>query len=76
MRIYSAGGSHKLNNAIGQALLAKKMGKKRLITETAAGQHGLATAMAGNICSLKTEIFMGVKDIERQASNVKRMDSS
>jgi tryptophan synthase beta chain len=67
------GGSHKLNNALGQALLAKKMGKIRLITETAAGQHGLATVMAGNICGLKTEIFMGVKDIERQASNVKRM---
>ncbi|MEM2994895.1 MAG: tryptophan synthase subunit beta [Candidatus Bathyarchaeia archaeon] len=67
------GGSHKLNNALGQALLAKKMEKKRLITETAAGQHGLATVMAGNICGLKTEIFMGVKDIERQASNVKRM---
>lgn len=67
------GGSHKLNNALGQALLAKKMGKKRLITETAAGQHGLATVMAGNICGLKTEIYMGVKDIERQASNVKRM---
>jgi tryptophan synthase beta chain len=68
------GGSHKLNNALGQALLAKKMGKKRLITETAAGQHGLATVMAGNICGLKTEIFMGVKDIERQASNVKKME--
>jgi len=67
------GGSHKLNNALGQALLAKKMGKRRLITETAAGQHGLATAMAGNICGLKTEIYMGVKDIKRQASNVKRM---
>lgn len=67
------GGSHKLNNALGQALLAKKMGKKRLITETAAGQHGLATVMAGNICGLKTEIFMGIKDIERQASNVERM---
>lgn len=67
------GGSHKLNNALGQALLAKKMGKKRLITETAAGQHGLATVMAGNICGLKTEIFMGVKDIERQRSNVNRM---
>jgi len=67
------GGSHKLNNAFGQALLAKKMGKKRLITETAAGQHGLATVMAGNICGLKTEIFMGIKDIERQASNVKKM---
>jgi len=67
------GGSHKLNNALGQALLAKMMGKKRLITETAAGQHGLATVMAGNICGLKTEIFVGVKDIERQASNVKKM---
>ena len=67
------GGSHKLNNALGQALLAKKMGKRRLITETAAGQHGLATAMAGNICGLKTEIYMGIKDIKRQASNVKRM---
>lgn len=67
------GGSHKLNNALGQALLAKKMGKTRLITETAAGQHGLATVMAGNICGLKTEIFMGVKDIKRQAANVKKM---
>jgi tryptophan synthase beta chain len=67
------GGSHKLNNALGQALLAKRMEKKRLITETAAGQHGLATVMAGNICGLETEIFMGVSDIERQAPNVKRM---
>jgi len=67
------GGSHKLNNALGQALLAKKMGKSRLITETAAGQHGLATVMAGNVCELETEVFMGVKDIKRQASNVKRM---
>jgi len=67
------GGSHKLNNALGQALLAKKMGKSRLITETAAGQHGLATVMAGNVCGLETEVFMGVKDMKRQASNVKRM---
>jgi tryptophan synthase beta chain len=67
------GGSHKLNNALGQALLTKEMGKLRLITETAAGQHGLATAMAGNVCGLETEVFMGVKDIKRQASNVKRM---
>ncbi|MEM3462346.1 MAG: tryptophan synthase subunit beta [Candidatus Bathyarchaeia archaeon] len=67
------GGSHKLNNALGQALLAKKMGKKRLITETAAGQHGLATAMAGNVCGLETEVFMGVKDLRRQAANVKKM---
>jgi len=67
------GGSHKLNNALGQALLAKKMGKSRLITETAAGQHGLATVMAGNVCGLETHIFMGVKDMERQADNVKKM---
>jgi tryptophan synthase beta chain len=67
------GGSHKLNNALGQALLAKKMGKARIITETAAGQHGLATVMAGNICGLETEVFMGVKDMKRQASNVNRM---
>lgn len=67
------GGSHKLNNTLGQALLTKRMGKSRLITETAAGQHGLATVMAGNICGLETEVFMGVKDIDRQASNVKRM---
>ncbi|MEM3028427.1 MAG: tryptophan synthase subunit beta [Candidatus Bathyarchaeia archaeon] len=67
------GGSHKLNNAIGQALLAKRMGKRRLITETAAGQHGLATVMAGNLLGLKTEIFMGIKDMERQAQNVKKM---
>jgi len=67
------GGSHKLNNTLGQALLTQEMGKSRLITETAAGQHGLATAMAGNVCELETEVFMGVKDIKRQASNVKRM---
>jgi len=67
------GGSHKLNNTLGQALLTKEMGKTRLITETAAGQHGLATAMAGNVCKLETEVFMGVKDIKRQASNVKRI---
>ncbi len=67
------GGSHKLNNTLGQALLAREMGKSRVITETAAGQHGLATVMAGNICGLETEIFMGVKDIQRQASNVKKM---
>ncbi|MCK4884797.1 tryptophan synthase subunit beta, partial [Candidatus Bathyarchaeota archaeon] len=66
-------GSHKLNNALGQALLTKEMGKTRMITETAAGQHGLATAMAGNVCGLETEVFMGVKDIKRQASNVQRI---
>jgi len=67
------GGSHKLNNSLGQALLTKQMGKTHMITETAAGQHGLATAMAGNICGLETEVFMGAKDIIRQASNVKRI---
>lgn len=67
------GGSHKLNNSLGQGLLAKKMGKSRLITETAAGQHGLSVAMAGNVLGMEVEVFMGVKDIERQASNVKRM---
>jgi tryptophan synthase beta chain len=67
------GGSHKLNNTLGQAILTKIMGKKRMITETAAGQHGLATAMAGCVCNIETEVFMGYKDIERQASNVKRM---
>ncbi|MFH0851080.1 MAG: tryptophan synthase subunit beta [Candidatus Bathyarchaeota archaeon] len=67
------GGSHKLNNTLGQALLAKKMGKRRVITETAAGQHGLATAMAANVCGLEVEIYMGYRDMERQASNVKKM---
>lgn len=64
------GGSHKLNNTLGQALLAEKMGKTRLITETAAGMHGIATTIAGNACGLDTEVFMGVQDIKRQASNV------
>ncbi len=67
------GGSHKLNNSLGQALLAKRMGKTRLITETAAGQHGISAAMAANVVGLDVEVFMGVKDIERQASNVKRI---
>jgi tryptophan synthase beta chain len=67
------GGSHKMNNTLGQALLAKYMGKKRVITETAAGQHGLATIMAAIVCDLEVEVFMGIKDIKRQASNVKKM---
>lgn len=67
------GGSHKLNNSLGQALLAKMMGKTRLITETAAGQHGISAAMAGNVVGLEVEVYMGVKDIERQASNVERI---
>jgi tryptophan synthase beta chain len=68
-----SGGSHKLNNTLGQALLAKKMGKRRLITETAAGQHGIATIMAAKVCDLEVQVFMGVKDIKRQASNVRKM---
>ena len=67
------GGSHKLNNTLGQALLAKKMGKKRVITETAAGQHGIATIMACHVVGLEPHIFIGHKDMVRQAGNVKRM---
>jgi len=66
-------GAHKINNALGQALLAKHMGKKRLIAETGAGQHGVATATAGAKLGFKTEIFMGEVDIERQKPNVLRM---
>ncbi len=66
-------GAHKINNTIGQGLLAYKMGKKRIIAETGAGQHGVATAMASAIFGLKTEIYMGAKDVERQQSNVFRM---
>ncbi|MFW5929748.1 MAG: tryptophan synthase subunit beta [Halobacteriota archaeon] len=67
------GGAHKLNNALGQALLASKMGKQRLIAETGAGQHGTATAMAAAALDLDCEIYMGAKDIERQRPNVFRM---
>ena len=67
------GGAHKINNSIGQALLAKSMGKKRVIAETGAGQHGVATAMACALLDLKCEIYIGSKDIERQSPNVFRM---
>lgn len=67
------GGAHKTNNAIGQALLAKSMGKTRIIAETGAGQHGVATAMAGALLGLKTEVYMGEVDMERQKPNVFRM---
>lgn len=67
------GGAHKINNAVGQALLAKKAGKSRLIAETGAGQHGTATAMVGALFDLDTEIYMGRKDVERQQMNVFRM---
>ncbi len=66
-------GAHKINNALGQALLAKRMGKRRLIAETGAGQHGVATATAGAKLGLKTEIYMGRRDMERQRINVFRM---
>lgn len=67
-------GAHKINNALGQALIAKKMGKTRLIAETGAGQHGVATATAAALLSMECEIFMGRLDTERQALNVYRME--
>jgi len=67
------GGAHKVNNTLGQGLLAKYMGKTRLIAETGAGQHGLATAMIGALFGFETKIFMGVVDIERQSVNVHKM---
>ncbi|HEY6757146.1 MAG TPA: tryptophan synthase subunit beta [Nitrososphaera sp.] len=67
------GGAHKTNNTLGQALLAKKMGKKRIIAETGAGQHGVGTAIACAVLGLSAEIFMGAKDFERQKLNVFRM---
>ncbi|OGJ86098.1 MAG: tryptophan synthase subunit beta [Candidatus Raymondbacteria bacterium RifOxyA12_full_50_37] len=66
-------GSHKINNVLGQALLAKRMGKTRLIAETGAGQHGVATATAATLFNMKCEIFMGREDMERQSLNVFRM---
>ncbi|MDR1691718.1 MAG: tryptophan synthase subunit beta [Oscillospiraceae bacterium] len=66
-------GSHKINNVLGQALLAKKMGKTRLIAETGAGQHGVATATAAALLKMECEIFMGREDVARQALNVYRM---
>ncbi|MDY3031495.1 MAG: tryptophan synthase subunit beta [Clostridia bacterium] len=66
-------GSHKINNVLGQALLAKKMGKTRLIAETGAGQHGVATATAAALMNMECVIFMGKEDTERQALNVYRM---
>jgi tryptophan synthase beta chain len=66
-------GSHKINNVLGQALLAKKMGKTRLIAETGAGQHGVAAATGAALLGMECEVFMGTEDIERQALNVYRM---
>ena len=68
------GGAHKINNTLGQALLAKKMNKKRIIAETGAGQHGVATAIACAVLGLDAEIYMGSKDMSRQNMNVFRME--
>ena len=68
------GGAHKLNNTLGQALLAKHMGKKRLIAETGAGQHGVATAIAGAMLGIPVEVYMGEVDMNRQRLNVFRME--
>jgi tryptophan synthase beta chain len=68
------GGAHKTNQVLGQALLARRMGKTRLIAETGAGQHGVATAMAGALFGLETRIYMGAHDVERQRLNVFRME--
>jgi tryptophan synthase beta chain len=67
------GGAHKVNNALGQGLLAKYMGKKKLIAETGAGQHGLATSMIGALFGMETKIFMGSVDVARQNVNVHKM---
>ena len=66
-------GAHKINNTIGQILMAKKMGKTRIIAETGAGQHGVATATVCALMDMKCEIFMGATDVERQHTNVERM---
>jgi tryptophan synthase beta chain len=68
------GGAHKTNQVLGQALLARRMGKTRLIAETGAGQHGVATALAGALFGLETRIYMGAHDVERQKLNVFRME--
>ena len=67
------GGAHKMNNTLGQGLLAKYMGKRKLIAETGAGQHGLATAMVGALFGMETKVFMGAVDVERQSVNVHKM---
>ncbi|MGL4269146.1 MAG: pyridoxal-phosphate dependent enzyme, partial [Plesiomonas sp.] len=67
------GGAHKTNQVLGQALLARRMGKTEIIAETGAGQHGVATALACALLGLKCRIYMGAKDVERQSPNVFRM---
>ena len=68
------GGAHKTNQTLAQALLAKRMGKTKLIAETGAGQHGVATALAGALFGMETKIYMGAEDIARQSLNVFRME--
>src|ERR1700681_3835612 len=67
-------GSHKLNNALGQALLARRMGKRRIIAETGAGQHGVATATVCALLGIECVVYMGVEDTRRQRPNVQRME--
>ena len=67
-------GAHKINNALGQGLLAKKLGKKRIIAETGAGQHGVATATVCAMLNLECIVYMGEEDIKRQSPNVYRME--
>ena len=67
------GGAHKTNQALGQGLLARRIGKTRLIAETGAGQHGVATALTGAVLGLETRVYMGARDMERQQANVQRM---
>jgi tryptophan synthase beta chain len=66
-------GAHKINNALGQALLAQRMGKRRIIAETGAGQHGVATATACALLDLECVVYMGTEDMRRQKPNVERM---
>src|SRR5713226_4176673 len=66
-------GAHKINNALGQALLAERMGKRRIVAETGAGQHGVATATACALLGLECQVYMGAEDMDRQALNVFRM---
>lgn len=69
-------GAHKINNTLGQGLLAKYMGKKRIVAETGAGQHGIATAVVGSLLGIPVEVYMGLEDVERQKLNVFRMELS
>lgn len=69
-------GAHKINNTLGQGLLAKYMGKKRIIAETGAGQHGIAPAVVGSLLGIPVEVYMGLEDVERQKLNVFRMELS